>query len=60
MASPYQRTPSGNKQPTDLEHIHRGFNQEQQVAVYIPPEERRMQNGMFQGQEMEEIHLGGM
>jgi hypothetical protein len=59
MASPYQRTPSGNKQPMDLDHINRSFNQDQQVAVYVPPEDRRMQNGMFQGQEMKDMHLNG-
>jgi hypothetical protein len=57
MASPYLRTSSGNKQPTDLEHMNRSFSQEQQVAVYVPPEERRMHNGMFQGHEMEDMHL---
>jgi hypothetical protein len=60
MALPFQRTPSGNKQPMDLDHINRSFNQDQQVPVYVPPEDRRMQTGMFQGHEMEDVHLGGM
>jgi hypothetical protein len=42
----------------DLEYINRGLNQNQQMAVYVPPEELRIQNGMFQGQETEEMHLG--
>jgi len=60
MASPYQRTPFGTSQPIDLENINRGFNQNQQATVYVPPEDRRMQNGTFQGQEMEDMHYSGM
>lgn len=60
MASPFQKTPSCNKQLMDLECINRSFNQDQQVAVYMPPEDRRMQTGMFKGHEMEDMHLGGM
>ncbi len=58
MASPYQHTPSGSKQPMDLEHVNRGFSHNQQVAVYALPEERRVQNVMFQGQETEDMHIG--
>jgi hypothetical protein len=58
MSSPYQKNSSSNKQPMDLEYINRGLNQNQQMAVYVPPEELRIQNGMLQGQETEEMHLG--
>jgi hypothetical protein len=57
MSSPYQNNPSSNKKPMDLEYINRGLNQIQQMAVYVPPEELRIQNGMLQGQETEEMHL---
>jgi hypothetical protein len=60
MASSYQKASSGNKQPMDLEHLNRSFNQDQQVAVYVPPEDRGMQTGMFKAHETEDMHLGGM
>jgi aspartate-semialdehyde dehydrogenase len=58
MSSPYRKNPSSSKQPMDLEYINRGLNQNQQMAVYVPPEELRIQNGMLQRQETEEMHLG--
>jgi hypothetical protein len=58
MSSPYQKALSGNQEPMNLEHINRDFNPNQQVAVYVLPEERGTQSGFFQGKEVEGVHLG--
>jgi hypothetical protein len=59
MASLHQRTLSGTKQQIDLEHINRSFDQDQQVAVCVAAEDRRIQTGLFQGQKIEDMHLEG-
>lgn len=58
MSFPYEKTAFGNKQLVGLENINRGINPNQQVAVYVPPKEQRTQNGIFQGEEMEDMLLG--